>query len=216
MATAILKLLKAEWASLLVMAALLGGGVWFGTHLTAGKLSDQKASYETALRSQSDRFSDERAQWQVQKTAAANQYAADLKEALRQRDAEQVRADALTAQLAKLASDSERRVSDIKRRLNDALKRDGSSYTGLGPDGMQLWLDALGWSADGTLSAAAGHGVPETTGSAAAGAGHARTAGAGLTPGGIITGSAAYGQWCLSLRDRLQAINDFYATGAQP
>lgn len=216
MVTAILKLLRAEWASLLVIAALLGGGVWFGTFITGGRLADQKSGYEETLRQHDKASADERAQWQSQKTAAANQYAADLKEALRQRDAEQVRADALTAQLAKLARDSERRVSDIKRRLNDALKRDGNSYTGLGPDGMQLWLDALGWSAVGPLSAAAGHGVSETTGSAAAGAGHARTAGAGLTPGGIITGSAAYGQWCLSLRDRLQAINDFYATGAQP
>lgn len=207
---AILKLIKAEWASLLVIAALLGGGIWFGTFITSGRLADQKSGYEETLRQQDKAFADERAQWQAQKTAAANQYAADLKEALRQRDAEQARADLLTAQLAKSTSDSERRINDIKRRLNDALKRDGSAYTGLGPDGLQLWREALGWSVGNTAGITAGHGVPETTGSAAPYTGDARATRGGLSASGIITGSAAYGQWCLSLRDRLQALNDFY------
>lgn len=208
--SAILKLLKAEWASLLVIAALLGGGIWLGVSITSGRLAAQKAGYEQTLRQHDQAFADERTQWQEQKTAAANQYAADLKEALRQRDAEQARADLLTANLAKSTSDSERRISDIKRRLNDALKRDGSAYTGLGPDGLQLWREALGWSVSNTAGPAAGHSVPEAPGSAAHDTGDARATRGGLSASGIITGSAAYGQWCLSLRDRLQALNDYY------
>lgn len=208
--SATLKLLKAEWASLLVIAALLGGGVWFGTFITGGRLAGQKSAYEEELRQHDKAYSDAQALWQEQKTAAANQYAADLKEALRQRDEQQARADELTEQLAKSASESQRRISDIKRRLNDALKRDGSAYTGLGPDGLQLWREALGWSVSNTSDAPAGHGVPEASGSAAHDTGDARSARGGLSASGIITGSAAYGQWCLSLRDRLQAINDFY------
>lgn len=208
--SAILKLLKAEWASLLVIAALLGGGVWLGTFITGGKLADQKSAYEAQLRQQDKAYSDAQALWQEQKTAAANQYAADLKDALRQRDAQQARADELTAQLAKNASDSERRIGDIKRRLNDALKRDGSGYTGLGPDGLQLWREALGWSGSDTVNATAGDGLQQTTGLTAGNSGNARSPRGGLSASGIITGSAAYGQWCLSLRDRLQAINDFY------
>lgn len=34
--------------------------------------------------------------------------------------------------------------------------------------------------------------------------------GGGLSPSGIVGHSAEYGKWCLSLRDRLQAINDYY------
>ena len=124
--------------------------------------------------------------------------------------------DELTARLAKNASDSERRISDIRRRLNDALKRDGSTYTGIGPDGLQLWREALGWSADGAAGTPAGDGLSEAPGRAAAGAGNARPARGGLSASGLITGSAAYGQWCLSLRDRLQAISDFYKTEVQP
>ena len=88
MLTAILKLLKAEWASLLVMAVLLGAGVWVGTVITGSRLADQKSAYEEKLRQHDKAFSDAQAQWQAQKTAAADQYTADLKEALRQRDAQ--------------------------------------------------------------------------------------------------------------------------------
>ena len=213
----ILKLLKAEWASLLVIMALVGAGIWFGTHMTAGQLSDQKASYEQKLRDQASDFDkqksqwqDERTGWEKERTAASDKYAVDLKAALKQRDDAQAKADALTARLAQSESDSARRVNDLKRRLKDALKSDGSAYTGLGPAGLQLWREALGWPASGDGGNTAGHGVSEAPGSAAGNTGDAASTGGGLTASGIISNSVEYGKWCLNLRDRLQTLNNYY------
>ncbi|MGK3122894.1 hypothetical protein ACCY16_02065 [Candidatus Pantoea formicae] len=213
----ILKLLKAEWASLLVIVALVGAGIWFGTHMTAGQLSDQKASYEQQLRDQASDFDkqrlqwqDERTGWEKERTAASDKHAADLKAALKQRDDAQAKADALSVQLAQNESDSARRVNDLKRRLKDALKSDGTAYTGLGPAGLQLWREALGWSASGDVGNTAGNGLSEASGSIASGAGNAASTGGGLSASGIISNSAEYGKWCLNLRDRLQTLKNYY------
>ncbi|MGC8341833.1 hypothetical protein [Pantoea ananatis] len=207
MLSAILKLLKAEWKTLLLIAVLTGSGIWLGMAVTGHRLSDQKADYEQALRKQEAAFSAERSQWQTEKTDAANRYAASLKAALEQQNLLQAKADALSGQLEKNKRDRQKQVDDLNRRLNDALKHDGSAYTGLGPSGLQLWREALGWSDAGT---GGDKRLSEAASGNAAGAGNATVTAGGLSPAGVIKNSAAYGQWCLELRDRLEAINHFY------
>lgn len=205
---AALKLLKAEWRSLLVVLVLTGAGVWFGTFLTSQQLSDQALSFSQEKSRLNDGFNAQKTQWDKERLAAANQYAADLNAALKAKSAWQQKADELTRTLADKEQQHKRNIADLKKRLNDAIARDGSTYTGLGPHSLQLWREALGYP--GAEGINAGNGVPETTGGHAADSTDAYGSGGGLSPAGIVNHSAEYGQWCLVLRDRLQALNDYY------
>ena len=203
-----LKLLKSNWKSLLLIVALAGGGVWLGTCITQSQLSDQALAFSQEKSTLISGFNTQKSQWDQERITAANQYASDLKDALAVQQAWQRKADDLSRQLAAQEVSHQRAVKDLKERLKNAIKSDGNTYTGIGPASLQLWREALGYPTAQTVHA--GHHLPETTGSAAGYTGDAISAGGGLSPSGIVGNSAEYGKWCLSLRDRLQAINDYY------
>lgn len=203
-----LKLLKSNWKSLLLIVVLSGGGVWLGTLITQSQLSDQALAFSKEKSTLISGFNTQKSQWDQERITAANQYASDLKDALAAQQAWQRKADDLSRQLAAQEVSHQRAVKDLKERLKNAIKSDGNTYTGIGPASLQLWREALGYPTAQTVNA--GHHLPETTGSAAGDTGDARRAGGGLSPSGIVGHSAEYGKWCLSLRDRLQAINDYY------
>lgn len=203
-----LKLLKGNWKSLLLIVVLSGGGVWLGALITQSQLSDQALAFSKEKSTLISGFNTQKSQWDQERISAANQYASDLKDALMAQQAWQRKADELSRQLAAQEVSHQRAVKDLKERLKNAIKSDGNTYTGIGPASLQLWREALGYPAAQAVHA--GHRLPETTGSAAGDTGDAISAGGGLSPSGIVGHSAEYGKWCLSLRDRLQAINDYY------
>lgn len=208
MLQSVLKLLKAEWKTLLLILVLTGSGIWFGTFISAGALATQSAAFATEKQTLTDEFSRKELQWEKERTDAAGRFATQLQAALTQRDEWQRKSDGLTVELAEKKNNREKKVSDLQERKENALKNDGIGYTGIGPAGLQLWREALGYP--GANSVPAGHGMSEASGGTAAGAGDAARPGRGLSAGGIISHSAEYGQWCLTLRDRLQALNDYY------
>ncbi|EBP3538321.1 hypothetical protein OJ40_06585 [Salmonella enterica subsp. enterica] len=203
-----LKLLKSNWKSLLLIVVLAGGGVWLGTCMTQSQLRDQALAFSNEKSTLISGFNTQKSQWDQERISAANQYASNLKDALMAQQAWQRKADELSRQLAAQEVSHQRAVKDLKERLKNAIKSDGNTYTGIGPASLQLWREALGYPAAQTVHA--GHHLPETTGGAAGDTGDANSAGGGLSPSGIVRHSAEYGKWCLSLRDRLQAINDYY------
>lgn len=203
-----LKLIKSNWKSLLLIIVLAGGGVWLGTCMTQSQLRDQALAFSKEKSTLISGFNTQKSQWDQERISAANQYASDLKDALMAQQAWQRKADELSRQLAAQEVSHQRAVKDLKERLKNAIKSDGNTYTGIGPASLQLWREALGYPTAQTVHA--GHRLPETTGSAAGDTGDAISTGGGLSPSGIVGHSAEYGKWCLSLRDRLQAINDYY------
>ncbi|WP_314140411.1 hypothetical protein [Buttiauxella noackiae] len=203
-----LKLLKANWKSLLVAAVLLGGGVWFGTFITDKQLSEQALAFSGEKERLNNDFNSQKTLWDQERLAASGRYAADLKAALDTQNAWHKKADDLSVQLAAQESEHSRTVTNLKRRLNDAITRDGTDFTGIGPHGLQLWREALGYASDENLTA--GHGLSEAASGDAGPAGDAASTRGGLSPAGIVSYSAEYGRWCLILRDRLQALNDYY------
>ncbi|MEA9015818.1 hypothetical protein [Salmonella enterica] len=203
-----LKLLKGNWKSLLLIVVLSGGGVWLGTLITQSRLSDQALAFSNEKSTLISGFNTQKSQWDQERITAANQYASDLKDALAAQQTWQRKADEMSRQLAEQDASHQREVKDLKKRLKNAIKSDGNTYTGIGPASLQLWREALGYPTAQTVNA--GHYLPETTGSAAGDTGDAISASGGLSPSGIVAHSAEYGKWCLSLRDRLQAINDYY------
>ncbi|ENP3040943.1 hypothetical protein ACDB75_004012 [Salmonella enterica] len=203
-----LKLLKGNWKSLLLIVVLSGGGVWLGTLITQSRLSDQALAFSNEKSTLISGFNTQKSQWDQERITAANQYASDLKDALAAQQTWQRKADEMSRQLAEQDASHQREVKDLKERLKNAIKSDGNTYTGIGPASLQLWREALGYPTTQTVNA--GHYLPKTTGSSAGDTGDAISASGGLSPSGIVGHSAEYGKWCLSLRDRLQAINDYY------
>lgn len=203
-----LKILKDNWKSLLVVLALVGGGVWCGIFITRTELATQALAFSQEKQKLTDEFNGKQRQWDQERLSAANQYAADLSAARAAEDAWQKKADALTRQLDEKQKAHDKTVHDLRERLKNALKNDGPGYTGIGPGGLQLFLEAFGYSA--TDSVTAGQHLPETSGSAAAYPGTPGSTRGGLSAGGIITFSTEYGKWCQLLEDRLQAINEYY------
>ncbi|MCX9038843.1 hypothetical protein NLN82_22730 [Citrobacter portucalensis] len=203
-----LKLLKAEWRSLIVVLVLTGAGVWFGTFLTEKQLSEQVLAFSQEKARLNSDFNAQKTLWDKERLAAADQYAADLNAALEAQNAWHQKADELTRTLAAKEQQHQQTATNLQKRLNDAIARDGSTYTGLGPHSLQLWREALGYPEAKGINA--GNGMSETTGGHAAYPTDAYGSGGGLSPAGIVSHSAEYGKWCLVLRDRLQALNDYY------
>lgn len=207
---AVLNILKDKGKSLLIVAVLVGAGVWFGMTLSGETLKAQALTFSQEKQKLTDDFAAQKSAWDKERLAAASNYAADLQAAINSQKAWQDKADALSRHLAEKEQAHSRTVSDLKRRLNNALESDGDTYTGIGPASLQLWRESLGYERAESLSA--GYGLPETRSGAAGHPGNASGTGGGLSPAGIISHSGEYGKWCLQLRDRLQALNDFYKT----
>lgn len=203
-----LTILKDNWKSLLVVLVLVGGGVWCGIFITRTELATQALAFSQEKQALKDDFSAKERQWDQERLSAANQYAADLNAARAAEDAWHKKADTLTRQLDEKQKAHDKTVHDLRERLNDALKNDGPGYTGIGPGGLQLFREALGYSP--TDSVTAGQHLPETSGGTAAYSGTSSGTRGGLSAGGIITFSTEYGKWCQLLEDRLQAINEYY------
>lgn len=203
-----LTILKDNWKSLLVVLVLVGGGVWFGTFITHSELTTQALAFSQEKQTLTDEFNKKQRQWDQERLSAANQYAADLSAARIAEAAWHKKADVLTLQLDEKQKAHDKTVDDLNKRLKNALKNDGPGYTGIGPDGLQLFREALGYSP--TDSVTAGQHLPETSGSTTAYPGTPARASGGLSAGGIITFSTEYGKWCQLLEDRLQAINAYY------
>lgn len=199
-----LKILKENW----VLIALFSGGMWLGITATHHELSEQALAFANEKQELTDDFNAQKKQWDKERITAASKYATDLQSALNNQQAWQDKADVLSRELADKERQHTRTVNDLKRRLSDALKSDGTTYTGIGPASLQLWRESLGYP--GTESFTAGDSLSETASGVAGNTGNASGTRGGLSPAGILSHSGEYGKWCLTLRDRLQAISDFY------
>jgi len=206
---AALKILRDNWTSLLLIVVLVGVGVLFGSFITSSKLDKQALKFAEQKQTLTDDFNAQKNQWEQERTAAADKYATDLQTALDTQAVWKQKADALSVKLAENERAYTRKVNDLKQRLKDALKSDGNAYTGIGPAGLQLYTEALGY---GNQSVTAGVGVSGTASVNAGAAGNAISPGGGLSAGGIISHATEYGQWCLILRDRLQALKNYYTS----
>ncbi|HGW5506316.1 TPA: hypothetical protein ACNH1V_000330 [Citrobacter koseri] len=206
--SAALKILKDNWRSLLVVVVLVGAGVWFGMSVTRHELDEQALAFSQERQQLTDDFNARERQWNAERLAAAGQYASDLKAALAAQQSWKQKADELTVRLTQQKTAHERELQALKEKLKDALKSDGPAYTGIGPGGLQLWREALGYNSNAGV--ASGDGLRQTAGSTAGDPPHAARPGGGLSPAGIVMFSGEYGKWCLTLRDQLQAVSDYY------
>lgn len=194
--------LKKAWPGL-AFCIVLGLGAW-GLHHAGYRAGDEHAAnvYKTQLAEKQSAWDTERRQ-----LAESNQTA--LKTALAARDSESEYARTLALQLEQKQADLTQLQQKLSQKeIENATLRDGAGFTGIGPDSLRLYLTGLGYPDDqsggsgDTVSKAASGNVIRST--------DARTAKRGLTPQALLSHIKRYGQWCLTLKNKLESLNDYY------
>lgn len=179
------------WIKPLLVTALIGAAGYavdqFGyqraANLYAGKLATAKAGHSRQLLRLTEQRLAEHATAQAE-YQRLNRLAHLVGVALLQ-----TRADLATAQ------------RQLKQRITHATQSDGPSFTGLGPDSLQLYRAALGYTA-----ADAAADLPAADAGAATAAGQTTTTAPGLPPADLLSHAADYGQWCQQLEAQVQAF----------
>lgn len=175
------------WFKPLLLAAVIGAAGYavdqFGyqraANLYAGKLATAEAGHSRQLLRLTEQRLAEHATAQAE-YQRLNRLAHQVGVALLQS-----RADLATAQ------------RQLKQRITHATQSDGARFTGLGPDSLQLYRAALGYTAADLPAADAG---------AVATAGQAAATAPGLPPADLLSHAADYGQWCQQLEQQVQAF----------
>ncbi|WP_244986306.1 hypothetical protein [Serratia symbiotica] len=181
----------------------LGTAGWFLHHQGYGQGYNQaELHYQVKL-------SQQQSDWDIERRQRAEKNQAVLQAALAKQAelAEQGRLLSLSLEATQrqLATTQQQ----LKKRIAHAVQTDGHHFTGLGPDSLRLYRAVLGYPNTGAA------GVSNTTGGAAEHSADARTAG-GISPGPLLDHATEYGAWCLTLRNKLDALNAFYTPGSAP
>ena len=212
------KLLRPVLPWLIGAGLILSAGIWLGKIYGAyTRQKDVDAAVQAADKVQS--------QFDAFKTLTAEKDAARAAD-----DAEKARQNALQAakqvvllekyrQQAEQADAAllarEKELTAVKQKLEKSIEKvtrsDGAVWTGIGPQSLCVYRQNLGYPAgpecEQRLSATnptdAGHSTQ--TGSA----------GAGLSPSGLLNHAGEYGEWCGKLESKLRAIGQMYGKDAQ-
>jgi len=130
-----------------------------------------------------------------------DQWAAELTQALRDKQALAQQANQVGAALLETRAQLARTQQQLKQEIPHVVQADGPRWTGVGPAGLRLYAQNLGYPVT------AGYpGLPAAHPGDAAKADQAGSAGAGLSPTDLLTHSADYGQWCQKLEQQLDAF----------
>ncbi|MEN3259872.1 hypothetical protein AAH678_14170 [Sodalis endosymbiont of Spalangia cameroni] len=185
------------WMGVVLVAGLAGAtGYWRGAQQARLVASAASAARQAEFDAR-----------QLQQAQALRQR---LEQALTRQQRQQAAFDRLSARLATTQHALTLKSQQLRRSIPDALSRDGSAYTGLGPDGLQRYRAALGYPADdnAALSSSAGPSAGATA--------HAAAPVSALGPQALLHHVSEYGAWCLALQSQLQALNALYAPPETP
>lgn len=199
-----LKLFRTYWLHLLILSAVTAFGYKIGHD--AGQHAQQTDLQTTikTLRDGSDKKDAHILAYEQDKRQAAEQHAAALQKALADTTTQRARSDKLAAELLRTQYALSQAKEERKKDIPHAIKNDGHAFTGIGPDSLRLYSANLGYADSGVS------GTGQATGGAALYPADAARARGGLSPTGLINHSSDYGEWCLTLRGKLEQLNKFY------
>lgn len=200
-----LALLKAYWPQLLLASIALAIGYGIASSGNGKALAQQELAFTNKLAAQSSEFEAERTAWLNEKIQTARDQNAALAAALALQQQYQDRANLLSNQLASTKQQLAESKAKYQRDIVNATQNDGVGYTGLGPDGLCLYRQALGYPCDQRL--------PETVSGTAAYSADATAPRSGLLPADLLAHSSDYGEWCQSLKAQLESLNHIFDNG---
>lgn len=170
------------------------GLVWLGGYRTGHETASHAAAIElgTVQRAHAD-----------ERAMLADAKARELALALTDKTRLEQQATTIGWELLQTRSALIQAHNRLKQRIPDAIRHDGPRFTGLGPDGLQLYRVALGYPERDP-------GVPATDAGDAAEAGQAAGAGEGLPPEDLLAHASDYGRWCQETDARLSAFIELH------
>lgn len=201
-----LKLFRAYWPHILIIAAVAAFGYNIG-HIMGKNARQTELQTTITYLSADNRLKNGQIKvYENDKRIAAEQHVAALQKAIADADAQRQRADQLAAELLQVKAELSKTKTQLKRKIPDAIKTDGATFTGIGPDSLRLYRASLGYPADD---------LPQASGGAAVYPADALGTRRGLSPAGLLEHSADYGEWCLILRENMTKLNQFYVERKQ-
>ncbi|MFJ5428561.1 hypothetical protein ACIPUP_05305 [Pectobacterium actinidiae] len=196
-----LKLFRAYWPHIMILAAVAAFGYNIGHIMGKNARQTELQTTITYLSADNQLKNGQIKVYENDKRIAAEQHAAALQKAIADADAQRKRADQLAVDLLQTKAELSKTKTQLKRKIPDVVKTDGATFTGIGPDSLRLYRASLGYPADD---------LPEASGGVAVYPADARSSSGGLSPAGILSHSADYGEWCLILRENMTKLNQFY------
>jgi hypothetical protein len=200
---ALLSLVKANWLSCLLLIIAAGLAYKLGFSNGLAEHQDKLASANTTIEAQGKSL----LQYESEKRETAERQSVALAGIVARQQQEQARADKLERDLLTTQEQLSNANKQLKKGISHALKNDGATTCGLGPDSLRLYRSGLGYPPDpGDRDT-----LPSTTGNAVAHSGTASGPGEGLPPGDLLAHAADYGQWCQQLEKQLIGLNKWNA-----
>ncbi len=199
----VLSLIKANWLAALVLIAATALAYKVGISDGLARYQDRLNAANNTITSQSQSL----LQYETQIREAAERQSIALAGVVARQQQEQARADGLARQLLATQEQLSAANKKIKDGISNALKNDGATTCGLGPDSLRIYRSGLGYPSDsGDRDTLLG-----TSGGVVAHSGAAPRTDEGLPPGDLLAHSADYGQWCQQLEKQLIGLNRWYA-----
>lgn len=198
----VLEFLKKHWLACILIAAAAVAGV------NVGRIAEENRKDENLLAAQKEnaRLNTRVSDLNELRRREAEEKAAALEEAWRkQADIERER-DQLARELQQQKNELEKKKNELKKAIRDAVKAD-VGFNGIGPRGLCLYNNALGYPCDNRLQA--------TSGGTAGRVGETSGSGGGLSPAGLLNHSGDYGAWCQKLESQLIKLGAWYDRGEQ-
>ena len=195
---------------IIAIALILSAGGWLGSLYTSSQMQGDIQTANAATAKVLHQFDAYKTDVATQNAATEKQNQQQLEQQMALAESYRNKADELAAQL--LAKNKELTLTrrKLEEKINELTLKDGASFTGIGPRALCLYSANLGYSSGPEcsqyLSAANGGNAGYST--------ETGSAGAGLSPAGILRHSGEYGEWCQVLYNKLNTLRQLY--GKEP
>ncbi|EMF8380695.1 hypothetical protein V4E41_001429 [Klebsiella variicola] len=195
---------------LVAVALILFAGIWIGIQVCASQMRDDVQTANNVAATVQKAFDDYKIEREKTDADKARQNQSQLQAQVNLAEYYRLQADKLSGELLARGKELTLAQQKLKEKINELTRKDGDSWTGIGPRALCLYQQNLGYPA--------GSGCSQYLSAANSGnagySGDAGSAGGGLSPGGILDNSNGYGEWCQKLRLKLNTLRQFY--GKEP
>lgn len=190
---------KELFIKLTICLSLFSVGAAAGSWVTKQNHKSAIASYEQSISDLKLKHSSDETAWEQERRANTQAQNKALAAAVKIQQQATSEAQRVTGELETVKQQLATTTAKLKRSINNATKKDGSSYTGLGANSLQLYRAALGYATNyQCLSTDSGNPLSDAE--------KAACTGAGLPPDDIVAHAADYGEYCNKLERQLSAI----------
>ncbi|MGU5416650.1 hypothetical protein ACV1MK_26255 [Klebsiella michiganensis] len=196
---------------LVAVALILFAGIWIGIQVCASQMRDDVQTANNATTTVQKAFDDYKIEREKTDADKARKNQSQLQAQVNLAEYYRQQADKLSGELLAKGKELTLAQQKLKEKINELTRKDGDSWTGIGPRALCLYQQNLGYPAEPGCSQY----LPAANSGNAGYSGDAGSAGGGLSPRGILGHSNDYGEWCQLIRNKLNTIRQLYSKEPQ-